>query len=308
MALEFNHVNLSLHEIAINFDDGRVTSKGLHTQKGPHSSGKKSLEDVTSENTNALRICHISIDGILGSFSAFAPEDIRSIPNWIFAQVAYASILLIKLYFAASAPESDMKKDIPCDDMNVGQRITTIIDLLRASAEDGKSRPAHNFSLVMAMLHVWYEKQINDRAISSGAPVADAPEQKRQNDDLLGPPTEPKQEENHQHSRGPSTMDQTPLHLLSEVAMGNSGSSGHQIPNGGDSTHDLSLALASPGNAPQVDSHSRSMVGNGLRRMHPGFMQALGMTLATGDLNNMEDDGFFDLMQKTSNMFETNGG
>ena len=289
----------------MNFDHGRLTGKGLRTQKGLHSGGKKISEAITSEHKNALNICHISISGILASFLAFTPQDIRTVPNWIFAQVAYASILLIKLYLAASSPEWELGEKISSDEMNVGKDIASVIDLLRAGAENGKSRPAHNFSLVMAMLQVWYEKQVNDRADDSSAAAKDAPEQKLQNGEAQSTPAQP---EHHQHSHGPPAMGQTPLHLLSEVAMGNSGSSGHPIGNGGEGAYDSSTTSANATNVPAADSHPQSMVGDGLRRMHPGFEQALGMTLAVGDLNSLEDDGFFDLMQKTSNMFEANGG
>lgn len=305
LTLEFHYVNLYMHDFAMNLHHDCKSMSTSHSQEWDNEKHSKAL---TPAHKAALRVCLTSVHGILNAFLAFTPQEVRTIPNSAFARVAYASILLIKMHLAASLPESELGKLMSVDEMNVGRYIASLIDLLRAGAANGKSRPAHNFSLVMAMLQVWYEKQINDRASSTRATVKGEPGQKLQNGDVQNVQTAPAQREHHHQAQGPSAMGQTPLHLLSEVAMGNSGSSGHQVPNGGDGSYDFSPAQANATNAYKADSYPPSMVGDGLRRMHPGFEQALGMTLSAGDLNVLEDDGFFDLMQKTSNMFESNGG
>jgi hypothetical protein len=304
LTLELHYVNLYMHDFAMNLHHDCKGKSISHAQEGDDETHPTSL---TPAHQAALRVCLASVHGVLNTFLAFSPQEVRTIPNSAFARVAYASILLIKMRLAASLPESELGKLIPGDEMNVGRYIAGLIDLLRAGAANGKSRPAHNFSLVMAMLQVWYEKQINDRASFSNTVMKGEPKPKLQNGEVQSNPTAPAQRE-HQQSHGPSAMGQTPLHLLSEVAMGNSGPSGHQVPNGGDGTYDFSPAQANSTNAYKADMYPPSMIGDGLRRMHPGFEQALGMTLSGGDLNVLEDDGFFDLMQKTSNMFESNEG
>lgn len=305
LTLELHYVNLYMHDFAMNLHHDCKGKSISHAQEGDNETHPTSL---TPAHQAALRVCLASVHGVLNTFLAFSPQEVRTIPNSAFARVAYASILLIKMHLAASLPESELGKLIPGDEMKVGRYIAGLIDLLRAGAANGKSRPAHNFSLVMAMLQVWYEKQINDRASFSNTVMKGEPEPKLQNGEVQSNPTAPAQREHHQPSHGPSAMGQTPLHLLSEVAMGNSGPSGHQVPNGGDGTYDFSPAQANSTNAYKADMYPPSMIGDGLRRMHPGFEQALGMTLSGGDLNVLEDDGFFDLMQKTSNMFESNEG
>ena len=280
----------------------------IHPQAGLQASGKRYSEPLTPAHRAALGVCVASIHGVLSSFLVFTPEEIRTIPTWVFARVAYASILLIKMRLTPSSPESELGKLISGSDMDVGSYITNLVNLLRSGAADGKSCPAHNFSLVMAMLQVWHEKQVNDKARSSSAGVKGEPEQKLQNGEAEAPQAMLAQQDHQQQARGPSALGQTPLHLLSEVAMGNSGSSGRAVANGEDGTYGPSSLPANPTNVSKADFYPPSMVGDGLRRMHPGFEQALEMTLAGGDLNIMEDDGFCDLMQRTSNMFETNGG
>lgn len=308
LALELNYIKLSTYDFTMNLAHDCSNSGVIHPQAGLQGSGKTYSEPLTPAHRAALGVCVGSIHGVLGSFLAFTPEEIRTVPTWVFARVAYASILLIEMHLTISSLESELGTLVSGGEMDVGSYISNLVNLLRAGAADGKSRPAHNFSLVMAMLQVWHEKQVNDRARSGSAAVKGEPEQKLQNGEAEGAQTTSAQQEHHQQAHGPSTLGQTPLHLLSEVAMGNSGSGNHPVANGGDGTYDPSSLPANPTNVSKADFYPPSMVGDGLRRMHPGFEQALGMTLAGGDLNIMEDDGFFDLMQRTSNMFETNGG
>ena len=51
-----------------------------------------------------------------------------------------------------------------------------------------------------------------------------------------------------------------------------------------------------------VDPSSFHGVLNGMH-MHPGFEQAIGMTLGDGDLNILDDDGFYQIMQAAPNLF-----
>ena len=300
LTIEFFHANLCLHYFALNYDNDANTSKVSHIQEGR---GETDSDSLAPTHKAALGICIDSLHGILTAFTAFAPQDIRTLPTSVFARVAYATILLIKLYLAASLQSSKLGTVIADSKFHLADRIAGLIDLLRASAENGKSRPAHNFSLVMAMLQVWYQKQINDRANAQNAAVEAEPEHALQNGESR---TASKQPEHRHHKHAPSALGQTPLHLLSEVAMGNSGStnSGHQVPNGSDS----SSGQPNTTNAYKADFYPPSMVGDGLRRMHPGFEQALGMTLQAGELGIGGNDGFFDLMQRTSEIFEGGGG
>ena len=297
-----------MHDFAMSLRHDCRTSETSHTQEGLRGNGKTYSETLTPAHEAALRVCLTSIHGILNAFLAFTPHDVRTIPTSVFARVAYASILLIRTYLAASLPESEPGKFLSGDEMNVERYISGLIDLLRAGAANGKSRPAHNFSLVMAMLHVWYEKQVNDSATSSGAAAKGVAEQSVQDGEAQGAQSASAPREHHQQSHSSSALGQTPLHLLSEVAMGNSGSTSQQVPNGGGGTYDPNCAQTQPPSASKADFYPPSMVGDGLRRMHPGFAQALGMTLAGGDANITEDDGLFDLMQKWSNVFDINGG
>lgn len=102
------------------------------------------------------------------------------------------------------------------------------------------------------------------------------------------------------------------LHLLSEVAMGNSAPNGqaHHHQNGidgvwygGYGSNGASHIGPAPA-YPMEPYNPRPMAGTdssyhlGLQGMQAGFEQAIGMTLEEGNLSSiMDDDGFYHIMQ-----------
>ena len=303
LSIEFFYANLCLQDFALNLDYSRKTSKASPTQGGRETD----LDSPAPTHQAALGICIDSLHGILTTFMAFTPQDVRTIPTSVFARVAYATILLIKLHLAASTRNSKLGTLVSETNFHLPDCVAGLINLLRASAENGKSRPAHNFSLVMAMLQVWYQKQVNERPSSQNVATNAEPEQKLANGEHQSSQAASASQEHHHQPHDAPTLGQTPLHLLSEVAMGNSGPNNPPTPNGSEVPFDASSAQANSTNATRADAWPPPMVGDGLRRMHPGFEQALGITLAGVGMDIMEDDGFFDLMQRTSEMFEGGG-
>jgi hypothetical protein len=146
--------------------------------------------------------------------------------------------------FAAVAPNSELGKVISKDDMKVDRYLDDLLPHLRSAAEDNKSQPALKFSMILVMLKTWYHKKCG-KGGHPGCPKAGllprSPDGGRQasaerrydsagnvsNGDgsiqgLLNQPT-PTQglgaEANPERSE--YNNPNTPLQLLSEVAMGN---------------------------------------------------------------------------------------
>ncbi len=86
-------------------------------------------------------------------------NDIRCLPVFNFVRVAYAVVILIKMYFAASSTKSELGKVIDKDNMKVEQHVEHLLDKFRATAADDRSRPAAKFMVVLAMLRSWFQKQ-----------------------------------------------------------------------------------------------------------------------------------------------------
>lgn len=119
---------------------------------------------LTPAHINALSACLTAIDGIFDVFFGMDVGTLRCIPVFNFVRVAYATVVLIKLYFAASSPSSELGKVINKDNMKVEQHLDTLLEKFRATAADDKSRPAAKFLVVLVMIRSWFQKQGNSQA------------------------------------------------------------------------------------------------------------------------------------------------
>lgn len=252
----------------------------------------------------ALAAYLASVLGIFDTFLAFSAQDVRTLPVLNFVRVAYASIILVEIQLASTL------QDLTGDDLHVEKYLGRLVTLLRQGAMSGKSRPAHNFSMLVDMIQNWYERQKDKKAgglrdstnDDSGAKVVTPDGQdlnkSQPNGDVHGvhaPSTLPQRQ---QQSHRASAMGQTPLHLLSEVAMGNSGSNGSRIHNGGGAWYDHSTGQGEATTGYTAEYYPPSSgPSSGLRGMPPGFEQALQMTLWGGDFNYKDHDGFLAFLQ-----------
>lgn len=240
LRLNFNVVNLYMHEMALH-------SETLSDQWRPPfntdalKDGIVNSEPLSAAHINALSACLTAIDGILNTFLSMDVLSIRCLPVFNFMRVAYAVVILIKMYFSASSPGSEMGRVIHKDNMRVEYYLETLLDKFRATAADNKCRPAAKFLVVLAMLRSWFFKQgkgegtatssddgnaaassaannsttPNTAAISTASPQqrqysAQGTQQQQQLQQQL------QQQQLQQQHQQPSAN--TPLQLLSEVA------------------------------------------------------------------------------------------
>ncbi|KAK4132343.1 hypothetical protein BT67DRAFT_457454 [Trichocladium antarcticum] len=222
LKMSFHVLSLFMHEIVTHSDgadDGKLyqSAEVLLGTDAP----------LTPAHINALSACLTAIDGIFEVFLSLDVPTIRCLPVFNFVRVAYAVVVLIKLYFAASSPKSELGKVINKDHMKVEQHLSKLLEKFRAAAMDDRSRPAAKFLVVLILIRGWFQKH---KQGSNGAPNANPnaaattevppPPASRQSLAERGRASTPAPPQPRQPDY--SGTASTPLQLLSEIATNNS--------------------------------------------------------------------------------------
>lgn len=221
-------------------------------------------------------------------------DTIRCLPVGNFVRVAYAVVVLIKMYFAAAIPNSELGKVIDKDNMKVEQHLDGLVEIFRAAATEDKSRPSAKFLMVLLMLKTWFHRQREGKR-----PQSMSREEAESTNHLLA--NEPSAPSNDKPAN-------TPLQLLSEVAsagQARAGSSSNysagssewqpQTPSAGYPSVGQFAPPQGYGNT-NTSGQSDMVLGMDLGyNMGDGFEQAMGMTLGVGDFGNFfaNDEGFY---------------
>lgn len=214
-------INLYMHEIVLH-------SKTAVDQIRPpfntdaFKEGVIGPEPLSAAHINAISSCLSAINGIFTTFLSLDVASVRCLPVYNFVRVAYALVILLKMYFTSSNPTSDLGKVVNKENLRVGYYMDLLIDKFRATAADDRSRPASKFLVVLAMLKSWFIKQGKleaknnpqggDGAGSTKSPSWPEGDGSAGNKQLL-----PFHRQNPQQE--PARVN-TPLQLLSEVATG----------------------------------------------------------------------------------------
>ncbi|KAI4205932.1 MAG: hypothetical protein LQ350_000117 [Teloschistes chrysophthalmus] len=328
LTFNFHVANLYMHELAMHLDQSLEQAPRSSNPQGKKAETRRAKPEVlTSAHVGALTTCLTSIHGMFDTFLRSTTEDIRTVPVCFFVRVAHAALLLIKMHFAASTPESELGKVISSDDMRVEDYLRRIREILQAGAASDKCRPARLFFLWIGLLQTWFERQRSGKGSLSedagtGRRVEAQPvdvekqaakgEYKRMqlNDDA--PPARRSSMASGAPTAGVEGMDQSRLHMLGEVALGNSSSNGHGLKHGEDHWPQAygGSGVGAPGNAYVGYEYGARMgsVGSGgystdLHLYPPGFEQAIGMTFNEGNLSYMDDYALYNMMQQP-NVFE----
>lgn len=359
-------VNLYMHEIAMhvdhNVDDFRPPFSEEHLKPTRHE------ELLNSAHVSGLTICLSAIQSIIGIFLTYDTETVRVQPIFQFVRVAYAVVCLTKLYFTVTSANSDLAKVISREDLKVEHNLDGLLETFRMAAEGDKCRPASKFLMILVMLKTWFQKQKGggSKDASSGRMTnhvghceESCPLRKIHSDIVRNdrgqaetsksvgeyPPNlsqgdEPMRAENPNHGtqRGENiaaltgySNANTPLQLLSEVAMGDSNAlvdaqaSAGRLTNGGPTPSSSSAGWygfnPQEATAPQPsidypntgelnpsnggygglsDAEMEAVLGG-------GFGQALGMTLGDADFPSMLlDDMFFSTLGDGSQSYLEN--
>ena len=178
-------------------------------------------QTLSSAHITAVNNCLYAIENVIKTFLSLEISDIRCLPVFNFVRVAYSVVILLKIYFAASGPDSELGKALNKENMRVEHYLESLLEKFRLTAAEDKSRPAAKFLVVLAMLRTWFHKQ----GKHENHKIAAA---KRRSASEIGGPSP-----GHTNSSGgtprqshslpplpklPQTSTNTPLHLLSEAA------------------------------------------------------------------------------------------
>ncbi|PLB51543.1 hypothetical protein P170DRAFT_353064 [Aspergillus steynii IBT 23096] len=172
---------------------------------------QNTAEDYSSPTSaahmNALSACLTSIHQALDTICSIDVKDLVSLPVVALARTSFAVVALIKLFSLVSAPETRIGQVIDPSSLRVEYYMDKVIQHYNHAGNLPGGRTPNKFSVVLRMLRSWFVKRKDQipalqEAMSGKRSVVLSQD---------GPDHEPSQ---------PPKPGPTPLHLLSEVAMG----------------------------------------------------------------------------------------
>ncbi|KAE8444603.1 hypothetical protein EG329_014434 [Mollisiaceae sp. DMI_Dod_QoI] len=307
-------VNLYMHEVAMHVDHNVEEFKPPFTEDNLRGLGDNDQSlPLSAAHISALSVCLTSIDRIFETFLQFDVETIRCLPVANFVRVAYAVVVLIKMYFAAATPNSELGKIINKDNMKVEQYLDGLVGIFRASAAEEKSRPSGKFLMVLLMLKTWFHRQreggVPVPPNESAPKIGNQGELSTETSDA-GQKSNAQQRNAQQSGYSPAN---TPLQLLSEVATSNSGGQSRpdsiaNYPGGNNDWQQPPNQMNYQNYAPMNAFSASQGYGAGVPpnfdpalgpldlgyTMGDGLERAMGMTLGVGDFGNyFSDDNLF---------------
>ncbi len=314
-----------MHEVAMHIEPSVDSFKDDFDSEGSRDMGITEL--LTPAHIGALTVCLTSIHKIFDTFLSIAVDTVRNLPVFHFVRVICTCILLIKMYIAAASINSELGKVISKEDLKVEQYLRKLLTLFKAAAEHGKSRPAQKFLMVLVMLKTWLDKQIAAKSGKSKHPdhavvephdnvsltllTAEGISRQQATPRLgyrqiqlnaAGSDKSLNMSFESQHPPRQSTKN-TPLHLLSEAAVGKA-LSDVPMPM---STRDTNGYDTYSPTAPYTRAEYSSSSVNGITTadgsdldldaaLNDEMEQAMSMTLGEWDISSvLQADGLFDL-------------
>ncbi|KAK2591082.1 hypothetical protein QQS21_011238 [Conoideocrella luteorostrata] len=229
LKMAFGILNLYMHELALH-SDGEADHVSPPFSTDNLQDGIVSSEPLSAAHINALSACLRAIDNIFQTFLAMDVFAIRCLPVFTFVRVAYAVVILMKMYFSASSPSSELGKVINKETMRVAYYLEALLEKFSATAADDKCRPASKFLLVLVMLRSWFLKHGKadgkpdgngtgnntsgstpggEVGVATAAAAAQPPD----------PSLQSQFQQQQQQQQQESSSATTPLQVLSEVAM-----------------------------------------------------------------------------------------
>ncbi|EPS42532.1 hypothetical protein H072_3502 [Dactylellina haptotyla CBS 200.50] len=164
-------LSLFMHEVALHGDhsaeDFRPPFLTERLIRQPDNVKTGAMPQLTQTHINALFSCLSSAHGLLDGFLNISVDELRCLPVLFFARVAYSVVLLIKIYFSASASNSEVGRVIDKPQLKLDHYFEKLLALLKAAQADDKSKPAAKFFMILTMLNHWYQYQ--QRVGSKGA-------------------------------------------------------------------------------------------------------------------------------------------
>lgn len=150
-----------MHEMALHSDD--MDNRGCFTSSRLDD-GLANMTDLTPAHIDAIVACYSAASVIFDTFIAMDIESLRTLPTFMLVRVAYATVVTVKVYFAAAAPDSELAGVLPKGSIKVEQYLDSMLSKFMAAAAEEKCRPAAKFVIVLAMLRGWLNTKMgNDK-------------------------------------------------------------------------------------------------------------------------------------------------
>lgn len=243
-----------MHEMSLHSDD-------FHNMKGCFPTtrlddGLANMNAPSAAHVDAVVAAYSAVTGIADAFMAMEITSLRALPVFNLVRVAYAIVVLIKIYFTAAAPDSELGRVLPKEAVRVDHYLDSLVSKFMVAAAEDKCRPVSKFLVVLVMLRGWLNNKAgadragNDREKKcpvfpnlekSAAPspelgqqgrAGSIPSRTRASQELHGPresaaPSSGATQQQQAFVPYPTTTTaNTPLQLLSEVATGDSNMGG----------------------------------------------------------------------------------
>lgn len=203
-------LNLFVHESAMSVDYN--TGSNSPSQNELH---KSSIAAVMDALTTAIRCIHESLDTIC----AIEVDRLISLPTTSLARTTYPVVSLIKIYSLFMSPDSRIGQILDVQSLKLDYYLDKVIAHYRAAAARDGGRAAAKFGNIMVLLRNWFIKKRDQgdhgRELKEVFSNDQGPSHRRQAHRGRDTPTAASANPRTEMAPG-----MTPLHFLSEVAMG----------------------------------------------------------------------------------------
>lgn len=159
LQLAYNLIMIYAHEISLHRDHNIDDFQPPYTESMMREPSIKPNELLSSFHLDAISRCLSSAHQLLDVFMSMGVQAIRSVPVYTFVRTSYACIILIKLYFSASHPLSELGKVIDKNSLKVDEYMDRLLDILKKAADGKASKQAGRFTGILQMLRHWYSTQ-----------------------------------------------------------------------------------------------------------------------------------------------------
>ncbi|KAI5851677.1 hypothetical protein DFP73DRAFT_164638 [Morchella snyderi] len=159
LQLAYNLIMVYAHEIALHRDHNVDDFQPPYTESMMREPSIKPNELLSSFHLDAISRCLASSHQVLETFMGMTIQAIRSVPVFTFVRTSYACIILIKLYFSASHPQSELGKVIDKNSLKVDEYMDRLLDTLKKAADGKASKQAGRFTAILQMLRHSYSTQ-----------------------------------------------------------------------------------------------------------------------------------------------------
>ena len=155
--MAYHYTVLTTHDIGLHINH-HVHGFGLpYTKKMILAPPANDL--LIAIHVDLLSQCLTSARTILDIFHTFSTEETRTMPFFTYARAIYAAVILMKLYFSATAPKSELGRVLGKDGLLVDRYINELVKKLEDVAAGGMSRSAERFGRILKLLQSWWEAE-----------------------------------------------------------------------------------------------------------------------------------------------------